>query len=217
MTNALLLFALAFALGFVAAIPVGGSQIEMAKRAVAGHLFSATMVIAGSVSSDAMYGAIALFGIAPFMDSRWVLGSFYAAGVLVLWIFGYLTLRESRKPQDLATAHAALRSRRWAYVTGFSLAVTNPQMMLSWLLGVALAKRLDLATPFPNGAKAVFIAGGVLGLGSYLAVLGVVMYRIKHSIPVSALGKVYFWLGVALYLLSLYFVIGLARLLWIGR
>ncbi len=217
MTDGLLLFAVAWMLGFVAAVPVGGSQIEMAKRAVAGHALSAAMVIAGSVSSDIMYGAIALFGIAPFMDSRWVLASFYAAGTLVLWVFGALTLRESRKPQDLATAHPALRSRRWAYVTGFSLAVTNPQMMLSWLLGVALAKRLGMATPFPDAAKVVFIAGGALGLGSYLGVVGLVMYRIKHSIPVSALGRVYFWLGVALYLLSLYFVIGLVRFFVTGR
>jgi threonine/homoserine/homoserine lactone efflux protein len=210
-TDHLLLFVLAYGLGFVAAIPVGGSQIEMAKRAVAGHVRSAAMVVLGSVSSDVMYGTIALFGIAPFMESRWVLASFYAAGTLVLWLFGFLTLRESRKPQDLATAHAALRSSRWAYVTGFSLAVSNPQMMLSWLLGVALAKRLDLASPFPDTAKALFILGGALGLGSYLAVLGGVMFRIKHFISAGALGRVYFWLGVTLFLLSLYFIYALVR------
>lgn len=213
MTDHLLLFVLAYGLGFVAAIPVGGSQIEMAKRAVAGHVRSAAMVILGSVSSDIMYGAVALFGIAPFMETPWVLAAFYAAGALTLWLFGFLTLRESRRPQDLATAHAALKSRRWAYVTGFSLAVSNPQMMLTWLLGVALAKRLDLATPFPDGAKAVFIAGGALGLGSYLAVLGGVMYRIKHFVAAGALGKVYFWLGITLFLLSLYFVYGVVRFL----
>jgi threonine/homoserine/homoserine lactone efflux protein len=210
-TDHLLLFVLAYGLGFVAAIPVGGSQIEMAKRAVAGHVRSAAMVILGSVSSDVMYGTVALFGIAPFMESRWVLASFYATGTLVLWLFGFLTLRESRRPQDLATAHAALRSSRWAYVTGFSLAVSNPQMMLSWLLGVALAKRLDLASPFPDTAKALFIVGGALGLGSYLAVLGGVMYRIKHFISAGALGRVYFWLGVMLFLLSLYFIYALVR------
>jgi threonine/homoserine/homoserine lactone efflux protein len=216
-TDSLLLFVLAYGLGFVAAIPVGGSQIEMAKRAVAGHLRPAAMVVLGSVSSDVMYGTIALFGIAPFMESRWVLAGFYAAGTLVLWLFGFLTLRESRKPQDLATAHPALKSRRWAYLTGFSLAVSNPQMMLSWLLGVALAKRMGLATPFPDGAKVLFIAGGALGLGSYLAVLGAVMYRIKHFIAVGALGRVYFWLAITLFLLSLYFVYALTRFAVTGR
>ena len=211
MREPLLLFLLAYAMGFVAAIPVGGTQIEMAKRAVAGHGRAAAMVILGSVSSDIVYGSIALFGIAPFMELRWVLAAFNVAGAGVLWLFGVRTLRESRKPQDLSAAHAVLRSRRWAYVTGFTLAFSNPQMMLSWLLGVALAKHVGLAEPFPRSAKALFIAGGALGLGSYLGVLGAVMYRVKHFIPAGALGKVYFWLGVTLFLLSLYFVYGAAR------
>jgi len=215
-TEPFLLFLLAYGLGFVAAIPVGGSQIEMAKRAVAGHGRAAAMVILGSVSSDIVYGGVALFGIAPIMDTRWVLAAFNAAGAVVLWLLGFLTLRESRKPHDLAAAKPALRSRRWAYVTGFSLAVSNPQMVVSWLLGVALAKRLGLASPFPSSAKALFIAGGVLGLGSYLAILGGVMYRVKHFIPAEALGKVYFWLGITLFLLSLYFVYGAARFFLTG-
>jgi len=216
-SDQLVLFLLAYGLGFAAAIPVGGSQIEMAKRAVAGHLRAAALVILGSVSSDIMYGAIALFGIAPFMESRWVLAAFYATGAIVLWLLGYLTLRECRRPQDLLTPHAALKARRWAWLTGFSLAVSNPQMMLSWLLGVALAKRFGVATPFPNSAKVVFIAGGALGLGSYLALLGGVMYRIKHVISAAVLGKVYRWLGAALFLLSLFFVYGVARFVLTGH
>jgi hypothetical protein len=43
---------------------------------------------------------------------------------------------------------------------------------------------------------------GVLGLGGYLASLAAVMHRIKHFIPMKALGKVYFWLGIALFLVS---------------
>ena len=191
MTERLLLFLLAFGLGFVAAIPVGGSQIEMAKRAIGGHRRAAAMVILGSVSSDAVYGAVALFALAPFMETRWVLATFNAAGALLLWILGALTLREGRRPRGLEAARPALASGRWAYVTGFSLAFSNPPMILSWLLAVTLAKRLGLASPFPAGARAMFIAGGVLGLGSYLGILAVVMYRIKHFIPLQALGKVY--------------------------
>jgi hypothetical protein len=62
-----LLFVLAFGFGFVAAIPLGGSQIEMAKRAMQGHLRAALAVVLGSVTSDVLYGIIALYGIAPFM------------------------------------------------------------------------------------------------------------------------------------------------------
>lgn len=217
MTERLLLFLLAFGLGFVAAIPVGGSQIEMAKRAIGGHLRAAALVVLGSVSSDIVYGGVALFALAPFMETRWVLAIFNAVGALLLWILGALTLKESRRPHGLDAARPALASGRWAYLTGFSLAFSNPPMILSWLLGVALAKRLGLASPFPAGAKATFIAGGALGLGSYLGILAVVMYRIKHFIPMRALGKVYFWLGVALFVLSFFFVFGALRYFLTGR
>jgi len=204
----LLLFLLAFCLGFVAAVPVGGSQVEMAKRVVSGHFRAAAAVVLGSVSSDVVYGVVALFGIAPFLDSPKVLAALNAAGAVILWILAYVTLRASRHPHALGGADSALARGHWAYVTGFSLAISNPQMMLSWVFAVALARYLGLASPFTTGAKAVFIAGGALGLGGYQAVLGSVMYRVKHVIPLSVIGRVYVWLAYTLVALSALFVYG---------
>ena len=207
------LFLLAIGLGFVTAIPVGGSQIEAAKRAIHGHLGAALMVVLGSVSSDIMYGVIALFGIAPFLDIPWVMAGFSAVGAVVLWILAYMTLRESKKPHHVRLGMDSLKSRRRAYVTGFSLAVTNPPMILTWLYGVALAKHLGLARPFTTQAKAIFIAGGALGLGAYLAGLSLVMFRIKRFIPLKAIGRVYYWLGVGLFVLSFFFVYNFLRII----
>jgi len=207
----LLLFLLAFSLGFVAAVPVGGSQVEMAKRVVSGHFRAATAVVLGSVSSDVVYGVIALFGIAPFLGTPKVLASLNAAGAVILWILAYVTLRASRHPHALGGADSPLARGHWAYVTGFSLAVSNPQMMLSWVFAVALARHLGLASPFTADAKAVFIAGGALGLGGYQALLGSVMYRVKHVIPLSVIGRVYVWLAYTLVALSGLFVYGAVR------
>jgi threonine/homoserine/homoserine lactone efflux protein len=206
-----LLFLLAWGLGFVAAIPVGPSQIEMAKRAIGGHPGAAAMVVAGSVSSDIVYGIIALFGLAPFLEAPWVMASFNAAGVVVLWALAFLTLRESRRPHDVGLEHPSFRSKRWAWLTGFSLAATNPPMILSWLVGVALAQRLGLASPFTTGAKGLFIAGGALGLASYLGGLGAALYRLKRFIAARVLRAVYFWLGIALFALSFVFAYGALR------
>jgi hypothetical protein len=65
--NTVLLFLLAMGLGFVAAIPIGGSQIEMAKRVLSGHGWAAAMVILGSVSSDILYGVVAGVVFAPIV------------------------------------------------------------------------------------------------------------------------------------------------------
>ena len=210
--NVVLLVALAATMGFAAAIPIGPCQIEMAKRAIKGHLRAAQMVVIGSVSSDIVYGTIALFGVAPILEEPAVLASFSAAGAAVLWALTWHTWHESKKPHDdLDTHHWSIRSKRWAYLTGFSVGMSNPPIILSWLVGVTLAKRFGLADPLTTNTKLLFIGGGALGLGGYLATLGVVMHRVKHMISPQAMAAVYRWLAVTLFCLSWVFVYGVAR------
>ena len=209
--NHLMLFLFALGLGVVAAIPLGGCQVETAKRAVGGHLHAAWMVAFGSASSDLIYGAIALFGVAPLLEYPRLSMAFNTLGAVLLWVLAYLTYQQSRHPQNLALANPALKSRRWAYLTGFTLGFSNPPIVLSWLLGLSLARQMGLASPLTMTSKMVFLAGGTAGMGGYLSVLAVVLHRVKHSIPVHTLGRVYFWLGIALFCLSFYFVYGVAK------
>ncbi len=204
--NLVLLFLLSFTLGFVAAIPLGGSQIEMAKRAISGHMRAARMVVLGSVSSDIIYGAVALYGLAPFMETPWVLGAFNSLGVVILWILSFLTFKESKKSHDHLFTSPELKSKRWAFLSGFSLAFSNPPMILTWLMGVALAKRLGLAESFDASSKVVFLVGGALGLGSYLLTLSSILHRVKHFIPTQSIGKLYHRLGICLFCLSGFFL-----------
>jgi len=228
--NGPFLFLLAWALGFAAAIPVGPSQIEMAKRALGGHLAAARMVAAGSVSSDACYGVVALFGIAPLLRRPWVMASFDAVGVAVLWTLAIVTLRTSRRTRGRPAAvarsspgpgaptppPAAFASTRWAWITGFSVAMTNPPIILSWLLGFTVAVRLGLASPPTGSTKAIFITGGALGLGCYPVFLGTVLHRFKRLVPPTALARVHYWLGITLFALSFYFAYGVIRFLRAG-
>jgi threonine/homoserine/homoserine lactone efflux protein len=211
MIKPLSLFFLAFGLGFVAAVPVGGSQIEAAKRAIHGHLRAAWMVVFGSVSSDIMYGIVSLFGIAPFLEIRWVMAGFNALGVLVLWTLSFFTIKESRKPHEVRLERSSLLSKRRAYLTGFTLAATNPPMILTWLYGITLARHMGLASPFTVVTKMIFLTGGALGLGSYLGALSTIIHRVKHFIPLKTMSRVYFWLGVGLFLLSSFFIYNAVR------
>ena len=183
----------------------------MAKRAISGHLRAAVMVTLGSVTSDLIYGLIAVFGIAPFLEEPGVLAAFNVLGVLILWALGFRTLKQSRKPADLLATRTKLKSGRWSFVTGLLLSASNPPMILSWLLGVAMAKHIGLASPFPWNDKLLYVAGGALGLGSYLIIVGALMYRIKRTISPHAIGRIYFWLGISLFALSFYFIYGASR------
>lgn len=208
----ILLFLFALLLGVVAAIPIGPCQIETVKRAVAGHLKASLLVVFGSASSDVLYGLVALYGIAPALDLPAVLAAFSAVVVLILWVLAYLTWRHADAPRKLYREPKLLRSGRWAYATGFLFGMSNPPIIASWLFGVALAKRFGVApTPFSAVAKAIFIAGAVLGAGGYLTVLALVSHRLRRSFSMKAMATVYRCLAVALLLISFYFAYGVVR------
>jgi threonine/homoserine/homoserine lactone efflux protein len=209
--NDVLLFLFAVGLGVLAAIPLGACQVETAKRAVSGHLPAAWAVALGSASSDLIYGAIALFGVAPLLESPRVALAFNLLGATLLWVLAYVTYTQSRHPQDLVLASPALKSRRWAYLTGLSLGFSNPPIILTWLLGLSLAGHVGLVSSLTNTTRLVFLAGGTVGLGGYLSVLAVALHRVKHFIPTHALGRVYFSLAIALFCLSFYFIYGCVR------
>ena len=202
-----LLFLLVYIMGFFTAIPIGATQIEIAKRSLNNHLRAAFMVVLGSVSSDIMYGFIALFGIAPFFDNRTIVAIFELIGTVILWILAFFTLKQSARPHLLDLNRSLLKSRRLSFVTGFSLAVTNPMMIFWWLIGVQIVKHLDLVDTFTPTLSLLFLFFGGLGLATYLSTLATVLHWAKKFVSNKAMQKVYLVLGVVLILLSIYFLI----------
>jgi threonine/homoserine/homoserine lactone efflux protein len=204
--NLPLLIIMAFVLGFLAAVPVGGSQIEVAKRALNGHLRAALLVAAGSVSSDMLVGLISLFGIAPFLSRPSVTAWFFLGGGLLLAGLAVLTFRESAKPHHLDFDHAQLRRGRLSYATGFSLAFTSPPMVFVWLVGKGIAEKFGVVRAFDAKSSVIFVLAGSLGLVSYLAGLAFVLHRMKRFFSIRLLRRIYFWLGLGLVALSASFI-----------
>jgi threonine/homoserine/homoserine lactone efflux protein len=202
-----LLFLLVYIMGFFTAIPIGATQIEIAKRSLNNHLRAAFMVVLGSVSSDIMYGFIALFGIAPFFDNRTIVAIFELIGTVILWILAFFTLRQSAQQQLLDLNRSLLKSRRLSFVTGFSLAITNPMMIFWWLIGVQIVRDLRLVDKFTPAISLLFLFFGGLGLATYLSTLATVLHWAKKFVSNKAMQKVYLVLGVVLILLSIYFLI----------
>lgn len=188
-------------------MPIGATQIEIAKRALNNHLRSAYMVAAGSVSSDVMYGAIALFGVAPFMENKTVVAIFGLAATAILWVLAYFTLRDGKDSNIIELNHATLKSKRISYVTGFSLAATNPMMIIWWLIGVKIIVDIGLVSRFDFNAALMFLVAGGAGLATYLLSLANVLHRVKNVISNATMKIVNRALGFVLILLSLYFLV----------
>ena len=118
----IILFALsAYVLGFLAAIPIGATQIEIAKRLLNGYTRSAMMIVAGAVISDFTYGIIAMFGIAPFLQSPETEGIFSVINSVILIILGILTLRQTKKkpPGAKNVPKEMLVKNKVSFATGF--------------------------------------------------------------------------------------------------
>jgi len=197
---------IALGFGFVTAIPVGATQIEIAKRSLNRQLKAALMVSAGSVASDMLYGFLALYGIAPFFNRKIVLGGFEAMGAVLLWILGILTLRESGREKILSFNNGKLGGKRLSFVTGFSLAITNPMMIFWWLIGMHCIADLDLIDHHGKLMSLIFLMFGGLGLGAYLTLLASTLYKINRFITENAMQRIYVVLGFGLFLFSIYFL-----------
>ncbi len=195
-----------YVMGFLTAIPIGATQIEIAKRSLNNHLRAAYMVAFGSVSSDVMYGVIALFGVAPFLKKDTVMAVFGLVATVILWLLAFFTFRDGKRVNMLELSHATLKSKKLSYVTGFSLAVTNPMMVVWWLIGVRIMKDLGLVAEFDFNASVMFLTAGGLGLATYLFTLANTLHWAKKFISNEMMRKVNYGLGVVLVLLSFYFL-----------
>jgi threonine/homoserine/homoserine lactone efflux protein len=197
---------LAYALGFLAAIPIGATQVEIAKRAIAGRLDTALMVVLGSVLSDVMYGAIALFGLARFLSNRRVVAGFGLLGGLALGALAWLTMRQVAQARPLEDGSPAVRSQSRSFGVGIALAVTNAPIMFWWLLGVHAATQLGLVTTFTPRLAAAFVFMGGLGIGSYLTLLALIVRRVKHLLSPASERRLHLVMGVLLVVLAVYMV-----------
>jgi len=213
-----LLFTLAYIMGFFTAIPIGATQIEIAKRSLNNQLKAALMVVFGSVSSDVMYGFIALFGVVPFLRNQIVIAIFEMVGAVILWILAFFTLRQSAKANVIDFTRSVLKNRRLSFITGFSLALTNPMIVFWWLIGAQVAKELRLVNTFTPVISVSFIFFGGLGLASYLTALALVLHSVKKFFSNKVMKRIYLVLGVMLVILSVYFLISSINVLfgWSG-
>lgn len=211
--NTFLFLFLTYVLGILTAMPIGATQIEIAKRSLNNHLRSAYMVAAGSVSSDVMYGAIALFGVAPFLENKTVVAIFGLAATAILWILAFFTFRDGKNTNMHELTNGTLKSGRISYMTGFSLAATNPMMIVWWLIGVKIIRDIGVVHKFDVNASLMFLIAGGFGLATYLLSLANILHRVKNFISDEMMKKVNKALGGVLVLLSFYFLITSLRTL----
>jgi threonine/homoserine/homoserine lactone efflux protein len=129
-------------IGLSVAAPVGPLGVLCIRRTLAHGRWTGFVSGLGVASADAVYGAIAAFGLTSI--SAWLVGIeswVRIVGGLFLCGIGWRTLRAT--PSTVETGGESSPIRPWrAYLTTFGLTLTNPMTILSFtaiFAGVGLA------------------------------------------------------------------------------
>ncbi|RJQ56849.1 MAG: hypothetical protein C4526_00705 [Nitrospiraceae bacterium] len=206
MMKFLLFIIAAYVTGVLAAVPAGPVQIEVVRRTINGHLRSSLMVVLGAMIADIAYGAVAFFGIAPFLEDEKVMVIFSAAGAVLLGVLGVVVIRHSSAGPVSGNNSKFHKGKRWGLIGGFSLSAANPMMIFWWLVAVKIFQDINLIGDFGPDIAITFLVAGGFGLASYLIFLSLIMYMVKHFISENAVKRLNLVSGAVLLFIAAYFV-----------
>ena len=202
----MLLIIISYIIGFFTAIPIGATQVEIAKRSMSGYIKEAFMVVAGSAASDLMYGFIAMFGIAPFLKDEKVEAFFWFIGGIILIVLGIFTLIYSDKNSYNNTEKTMLFRSHTSLFIGFSLAVTNPPIIFWWLFCFEFIKSIGIVPTFESAYTVIFLLSAGMGIASYLVGLALFLKKVGKKISHKTECKINRIMGILLILFSFYFL-----------
>ena len=208
-----LLIFIGLIMGFLSSIPVGGVQLEVAKKAINGHLVPAIAIAAGSAASDFIYGILTLYGLGSFLFHKEFKIGLYILGIFVLLFLLIRSLRDYRS----GAVHYEKRlvyKKRMSFFTGFTIAITNPGMIIWWIIGYKIFLDFEIFETTTSLIKMIFIISGCVGLTGYLVFIATILHRMQKSVTKKFLRKMNICLLVLLGILITYFIVKLVSLVF---
>lgn len=204
--NYLIVILFGVILGALSAIPVGAVQVEVAKKAINGHLMPAIATALGSATSDLIYGMLTLFSLGNFLFDTQFQITTYIIGILVLCFLFFRSYREY-KHNTLEEENSKIYKKRLSYLTGFTIAITNPGIVIWWIVGYKILIDLSLFTVISPLMKIIFILSGCAGLGGYLVLIAFLLNRMQQAVSERFLMRMNKFLMILLTILIVYFIV----------
>jgi len=196
-------------IGVFSMIPVGAVQLQIIKKSLNGHLRAAIMTAIGSVASDCVYGILALFGFSAFMMEKNCQITLYSIGIVLLTVILIKMRKDRNKPIQESTPKY---HGRISFISGFSIAITNPGMFIWWIIGYKFFLDLALFQEVTTSIKILFLVSALLGLGGYLIAVAFAVYKFKKSFFDKLLKRIHVFILAMLTFLILYFIFKLVCL-----
>lgn len=149
-----------FLFGLVLAVPVGPVAVLCVQRTLSEGRLHGLLSGLGAAVADAIYGAIAAFGISAIQD--WIIGhqgSLRTIGGIVLLILAVKTLfSRRRRPPPSAVGKIHTESLLQDFMSTFLLAITNPLTILTF---AGLFVTLGVTEAGESIDNAALLVGGV--------------------------------------------------------
>ncbi|MBN2402066.1 MAG: LysE family transporter [Spirochaetes bacterium] len=208
-----LLIIIGLIMGFLSSIPVGGVQLEVAKKAINGHLAPAIAIAIGSATSDFIYGVLTIYGLGGFLFHKEFRIGLYILGIVVLLFLFFRSLNEYRS----GAVHYEKRlvyKKRMSFFTGFTIAITNPGMIIWWIIGFKIFLDFNLFETITPLIKMIFIVSGCIGLSGYLIFIATILNKMQQSVSKKFLKRMNICLLVLLGILITYFIVKLISLIF---
>ena len=199
-------------LGFLTSIPVGAVQLEVIKKTINGHKKPAIATAMGSALSDLLYGMLALFGFGDYLLHKDFQLFIYSMGIIVLTYLVYKSYQE--REYMLHEENQVRYGKRLSFITGFTIAITNPGMIIWWFVGFKLFADLDMFTVMTPAIKTLFVFSGAFGLALYLTLEAIILHKYQKSFSEKFLYKANTFLMLILAFLITYFGVKLVSLIF---
>jgi threonine/homoserine/homoserine lactone efflux protein len=211
--NYFLLIIIALIMGFLSSIPVGAVQLEVAKKAINGHLVPAIAIAIGSATSDLIYGVLTLYGLGEFLFHKQFKIGVYILGIIVLLFLFFRTLLEYKRG-IIQYEKRLVYKKRISFFTGFTIAITNPGMIIWWIIGFKIFIDFELFETITPLIKMIFIISGCVGLVGYLIFIATILNRMKQSVSKKFLHRMNIYLLILLGILIIYFIFKLLSVIF---
>lgn len=186
-------------LGFAIAAPVGPIGLLCIRRTLAGGRLSGLATGLGAASADAVYGAVAGFGLTlaagVLIEQRYWLQPL--GGLFIAWL-GWRTF--SSKPVRDELSEAANKKLIGAYFSAFFLTISNPLTILSFTaifsgFGIGLAGG-DL------GQAASLVAGVFIGSALWWFLLTAIVTWARLRVKPQVIAMINQGAGILLFILG---------------
>lgn len=201
-------FIIGFTIGFVIAIPPGAIAVTAVSGIFRHGLKHGFIMGGGAAVMDAIYAAIALFGIEllDFPHSELIFK------IVALFLLIGVGVREAfySNPSVFRNKTASSRNHSGSFFLGLVMSLATPTFLPTWIIISANLRHLGLFEPTAENYVYTALGGGLGTLVWFLALLTFV-HKKKAGLSNQVMHRIVVTLGVTLLLIAAFLLYSITR------